>query len=165
MSAENLPLGRFGAVVAARKTSTGAGDSPHLAKALGLPPAMSATRQTEETGDPLPSPDAPYRAFARWSNKPEFSLHFITPAGTIRSFQYNHLDDDSRYSAERLVLHFCGWRIWRVTIHGHNLRTLYDGIHHHRVGWVRVCSDAFAEEGEPLVEKVEIEEVRNFETG
>src|SRR5258708_538800 len=96
-----------------------------------------------ETNESLPAPDADYTPFGRRA-KPEFSLHFIKPAGTIRGFQYAHLDSDSHYTAECITLRFMGIAPVQVCIHGRCLRELYDLIHQHRVPFVGEAARGFA---------------------
>jgi hypothetical protein len=138
-------------------------DQPHLAQ-LFEKTARASTRESE-TDDALPANDDAYAAFARRSNKPEFSLHFITAAGTMRSFQYAHLDSNSSFTAECITLRFMGMTPVKVLIHGRNLRQLYDYIHQHKTAWVREAARAFAADNETIVTKVKIEAVREeFET-
>ena len=93
----------------------------HLADFLKTGRMPAADVETEEG---LPATNAEYRPFSRRSNKPEFSLHFITAAGTIRSVQYAHLDSGSSYTAECLTLRFMGMEPLKVVIHGRVLRDL-----------------------------------------
>src|SRR4051794_3819674 len=104
-----------------------------------LPPPPEA----EEEGLPSLKPGE-YRAHGRPANKPIHSVHFVTPAGTVRSFQYVHLDSGSRYTAERITIQFMGLEPVRVTIEGRNLWRLYDYLHQHRVPWVLVAAREFA---------------------
>ena len=112
----------------------------------------------EEEG--LPANDAAYAPYARRSNKPEFSLHFITAAGTMRSFQYAHLDSDNSFTAECITLCFMGTKPRKVLILGRNLVKLYYYIHQHRVAWVRIAARPFAPDNEPIVTKVHIEPLK-----
>lgn len=107
----------------------------------------------------LPGDESASLAFARRSNKPEFSLHFITPAGTMRSFQYAHLDSDSGFTAECITLRFMGLEPQKVLIVGRNLRQLYDYIHQHRTAWVREAARPLGDDDEPIVTKVVIRPV------
>lgn len=107
----------------------------------------------------LPSlSDGNYRAFARPSNKPLFALHFVSPRGEVRSFQYMHLDSDSSYKPEHITLRFTGTAIVNVVISGRNLWELYDYIHQHRAAWVRQAGRDFAADGEPIVTAIIVSE-------
>ena len=76
-------------------------------------PSVDETPGDDERG--LPSlGDGNYRAFARASNKPLYALHFISPQGDVRSFQYMHLDSDSSFTPERIALRFTGIKIMNV---------------------------------------------------
>jgi hypothetical protein len=133
-------------------------DQSHLAQLFEKGPRPSA--RENETDDALPANDDAYAAFARRSNKPEFSLHFITAAGTMRSFQYAHLDSNSGFTAECISLRFMGMTPMKVLIHGRNLRQLYDCIHQHKIAWVREAVRPFAADNETIVTRVKIEPVR-----
>jgi len=119
---------------------------PHLRTVL----ATSAAR--EEDDRCLPSlGDGDYRPFARPSHRPLYAIHFITRQGSVRSFQYMHLDSDSSYSSECVMLRFNGFRIMNVLIAGRNLWELYDYIHQHRTAWVREAARDFAADREAIV--------------
>ena len=124
------------------------GSAPaHLRNVL---PSGDEPSGDEERG--LPSlQDGNYRAYARASNKPLYALHFISPQGNVRSFQYMHLDSDSSFTAERIALRFTGIKIMNVVITGRNLWELYDYIHQHRTGWVRQAARDFAADRETIV--------------
>src|SRR5258706_16368075 len=134
-------------------------DQPHLAELFRKVPRAAAPEGEPE--ESLPANDAAYAAFARRSNKPEFSLHFITAAGTMRSFQYAHLDSDSGFTAECITLRFMGMAPVKVMIRGRNLRQLYDYIHQHRTAWVREAARAFAADNEAIVTKVNIDRIKD----
>ena len=133
-------------------------DQTHLAEFFRR--GVRTPEQASDAEETLPANDDAYSPFSRRSNKPEFSLHFITPAGTMRSFQYAHLDSDSGFTAECITLRFMGLVPMKVLIHGRNLRPLYDGIHQHRTLWVREAARAFAGDNEPIVTKVKFEPVK-----
>ena len=119
-----------------------------LQKFLPTPPAAE-----EEEG--LPSlKEKEYRPHARPSNKPAHSLHFITPDGAVRTFQYVHLDSDSRFTPERITLRFMGIAPQTVTIEGRNLWRLYDYIHQHRLTWVMQVARDYAENGQTVVTRM-----------
>ncbi len=134
-------------------------DNPSGVAELFRKETRAPVRESEpEEG--LPANGAPYAAFSRRSNKPEFSLHFLTAAGTMRSFQYAHLDSDSGFTAECITLRFMGMMPMKVVIDGRNLRQLYDYLHQHRVAWIREAARAYGTDGEPLVTKVTITPVK-----
>jgi hypothetical protein len=133
-------------------------EQPHIAQLFKRSPG-GAPRESE-ADEGLPANDAPYSAFARRSNQQELSLHFITPAGTMRSFQYAHLDSDNSFTAECITLCFMGTKPRKVVILGRNLVKLYDYIHQHRTAWVRVAARPFAPDNEPIVTKVHIEPLK-----
>jgi hypothetical protein len=96
-----------------------------------------------------------YQPYSRPANKPIHSIHFITAKGTIRSFQYVHLDSDSRYSGEKIELRFIGMEPVRVVIQGRNLWRLYDYVHQHRASWVTEASKDFAPDGQAIVTAIQ----------
>jgi hypothetical protein len=105
----------------------------------------------------LPSlADGTYRAFSRASNKPLYALHFISPQGLVRSFQYMHLDSDSSFNPEHIALRFTGVSIVNVVITGRNLWELYDYIHQHRTAWVRQAARDFGADGEAIITGITI---------
>jgi hypothetical protein len=136
-------------------------DHPHLTE-LFQRSARAASHESD-ADDALPASDSEYAPFARRSNKPEFSLHFITAAGTMRSFQYAHLDSDSSFTAECILLRFMGMVHMKVLIQGRNLRQLYDYIHQHRTAWVRESARSIAADGETVVTKVTITPIKESE--
>jgi hypothetical protein len=95
-----------------------------------------------------------YQAFGPVSLQSLVSLHFIRPDGTIRSFQYRHLDSDSLYQPGKLVLRFLGWRPTMVVIEGQQLLRLYDYVHQDRVPWVMQAARDFREKDKPIVSKL-----------
>jgi hypothetical protein len=125
--------------------------NPHLRRAI-----LSTAPEADADDDSgLPSlHEGEYQAFARASNKPVYAVHFVTPAGDVRSFQYAHLDSDSRYEASRLTLKFMGMEPVRVTIEGRNLWRLYDYLHQHRMPWVMIATRDLAVDGQPIVIRI-----------
>lgn len=95
-----------------------------------------------------------YQPHARPSNKPLYSLHFITPDGNVRSFQYVHLDSDSRYCAGKIVLRFMGTEPVNVVVEGQNVWRLYDYIHQHRIAWIMQSSREFAAKGTTVISRL-----------
>lgn len=103
----------------------------------------------------LPTQDSEsYEPYSRASHKPLVSLHFITPDGCIRSFQYRHLDSDSRFEHQKITLRFLGFRPTMVIIEGQQLWQLYDYIHQDRMAWVMQAAREFREKDEPFVSKL-----------
>jgi hypothetical protein len=98
--------------------------------------------------------DGEYRPYARPSNQPLFSIHFIAAGGDVRSFQYMHLCSDSSYTPQQILLRFTASKMITVLISGRNLWELYDYIHEHRMPWVREASRDFALDGESIVTKL-----------
>jgi len=120
--------------------------------------------EAEEEGLPSLS-GSEYRAHGRPSNKPLFSLHFVTPAGDVRSFQYHHLDSDSRYSGGAMRIRFVGslslgLPAVQVLIEGRNLWALYNYLHQHRMPWILTASRDFVAEKETIVTSVTFTELR-----
>jgi hypothetical protein len=108
---------------------------------------------TEENGLPARN-SRHYVPHARPSSKPLYALHFVSPAGSVTSFQYVHLDSHSSYAAECITLQFLGMKPVKVAIHGRNLWRLYDCLHQHRIAWVMQASRDFAEDGETIITEV-----------
>ena len=121
--------------------------------------AVEPPSADDESG--LPSlQDGEYQPFARPSNKPIHALHFVDPKGEVRSFQYVHLDSDSRFEAERITLRFLGMEPTKVTIEGRNLWRAYDYIHQHRIAWIMASSRDMAQNGQPIVTRVSFTIIR-----
>ncbi len=117
------------------------------------------SRDAEELSEPdelgLPSQaESEYLPYGRPANKPLVSVHFITPDGKVQSFQYRHLDSDSRFEHGKIVLRFLGYRPTMVVIEGQQLWRLYDYLHQDRMPWVMQATRDFAEAGKPFVSKL-----------
>jgi len=124
-----------------------------------LNPTIPDRAEEEESG--LPSlKEGEYQAHARASNKPVYAIHFVTPAGDVRSFQYVHLDSGSQFNAEKITLAFMGMEPVRVVIEGRNLWRLYDYIHQHRMPWVMVAGRDFAKDGQTIVSRVSYHSIK-----
>ena len=124
------------------------GNSPDTHLRSVLNPAVPVAE--DESG--LPSlKDGEYQPHARPSNKPVYAIHFVSPGGDVRSFQYVHLDSNSRFSAERITLAFMGIEPVRVEIAGRNLWRLYDYIHQHRMPWVMIAGRDFTQDRQTIV--------------
>lgn len=136
------------------------GESSYLTRTQLRGTAAPPVQEQDDAGEPVPAADEPYRAFSRRSARPEFSIHFISPAGVMRSMQYAHLDSGSSYTAECITLTFLAMQPVRVTIHGRNLRRDYENIHQHRTAWVRQAPDDFADDGDTIVLNVDIVPLR-----
>jgi len=113
----------------------------------------------------LPDSGEGYLAHARPSNNPVYTLHCLLGKEGYRSFQYVHLDSDSRFAVDGkgqvISLRFCASKTMAVTIRGRNLGRLYDYLHQHRMPWImRVDSGRdFGADHEPVILAVEIAEV------
>lgn len=114
----------------------------------------------------LPDPSRGYEPYSRPSNKPLYTLHCVLGRDGYRSFQYVHLDSDGSLSVDErghvVQLRFCGSKTMAVTIRGRNLWRLYDYLHQHRIAWVMRVDRGrdFAQDSEPVVNSIDIEEVR-----
>ncbi len=127
-----------------------------------LNPTAPDRAEDEDSG--LPSlKDGDYQAHARAANKPVYAIHFVTPSGEVRSFQYVHLDSGSQFTAERITLAFMGMEPVRVVIEGRNLWRLYDYIHQHRMPWVMVAGRDFAKDGQTIVTRVSYQPIKGDE--
>jgi hypothetical protein len=114
----------------------------------------------------LPEPDAAYQPHSRPAVWPVYTLHLLLGREGCRSFQYVHFDSDAAFTADEsgqcIRLGFCGSKVTIVSIHGRNLRRLYDLIHQHRIAWV-MRQDAgrdFAADGETVVTEIRVEEMQ-----
>jgi hypothetical protein len=118
-----------------RDSSKLVGDVSHLFASRAAPP-----RPAEPDGPDEFSPDGDYQAHARPANKEQPAIHFLARDGSARTFQFIHLDSDSRYepstaSGARLVFRFMGAVPVEVVITGRNLWPLYNYIALHRMPW------------------------------
>jgi hypothetical protein len=95
-----------------------------------------------------------YQAHARPGNKLLPSIHFILRDRSIRTFQYMHLESDSRFEplpqgkGQRLAFRFASSVVVGVEIEGRNLFRLYDYITQHRMAWVCELDEGRDFEGE-----------------
>jgi hypothetical protein len=136
-------------------------ENPHLRTAIRTAPSESPLTD-DETG--LPSLcEKQYVPHARPANKPLYSIHFVTPKGDVRSFQYVHLDSNSSFSPECITLKFLGMEPVRVVIRGRNLWRLYDYVHQHRMPWVMETARDFAQDGQTIVTQVSFAAVKEGE--
>lgn len=124
----------------------------HLRRIL----TSDAEKPPEETPDLPANVAGEYSPYALPSPKPLFAVHFVATNGDIRSFQYLHLDSNSSFVGQRIVLRFLGMQAIQVTIDGRNLRALYEYLHQHRMRWVQEAARDFARDGEPVVSKITI---------
>lgn len=136
---------------------------PHLEQVFQRQLQSQANNGTESNGS-LPSPDSEYRAFARRSNAPEFSLIVILPTGRMRGFQYAHLDSDSDFTSECITLRFMGTSPRELTIHGRNMTEGFTNIHAHRCAWMREAAEAFADDDETIITRITITPLKPVET-
>jgi hypothetical protein len=109
----------------------------------------------EEYGLPAQA-DGEYEPYGRAAHKPLVSLHLITPDGKVHSFQYRHLDSDSRFEHQKIVLRFLGYCPTMIVIEGHHLWQLYDYIHQDRMPWVMQAARDFPEKDKPFVSKITV---------
>jgi hypothetical protein len=134
-------------------------EHPHLREVLRTTQPQAAEPE-EEVGLPTLR-DGDYQAHALPSNKPLSAIHFVSPKGDVRSFQYVDLDSDSRFMPECITLRFTGMDVLQVQIQGRNLWRLYDYIHQNRMRWVRESAHDLAKDGQPLVTRVAISLVKD----
>jgi len=125
-----------------------------LKQALAAP-----TPEKPEPDDELDLPalrSMEYQPHGRATHRPVPSIHFVSPRGEVRSFQYIDLDSNTALTSEGIALRFDGMRPAAVQICGRNLWRLYDYIHQHRMPWVmEVAKDRdFAKDGETVVTAV-----------
>lgn len=126
--------------------------SPHLREVM-KPSEADGSGVDDEAGLPSQA-EGEYRAYGLPANKPLVSVHFITPDGMVRSFQYRHLDSDTRFDHRQITLQFLGFRPMKIVIEGRHLWQLYDYIHQDRVAWIMQAGRDFAEEGQPIVSNI-----------
>ncbi len=143
-------------------------ENSHLAGAVSHPfiPRVAPPRaRPGRTGRRPRSEFAPggdYQAQARPSNKEEPAIHFLARDGSARTFQYMHLDSDSRYEPStdkgtRLVFRFMGAVPVEVVITGRNLWPIYNYIALHRMPWAWEISSAkrdFEGKDKPVVTSI-----------
>lgn len=111
----------------------------HVRSRVPLPEGNDTRAPERDDERGLPSLVAgEYRPFGRPSNKPLYSLHFISPTGDVRSFQYCHLDSDSRYTQGTITIRFVGASSLglppiQIVCEGRNFWRLYDYLYQHRI--------------------------------
>lgn len=152
--------------------------SPSSIRALldkGKPESEAETREVGsrelegpavERTDPLPRPGEPYRMHARHGNKPELTLHFVLKDFAYEGFSYADCErvrlvpGDKPGSGPVLLLRFNGSVVTDVRIEGRHLHSLYHWIGLHQVAWVWEYPGKaeFADEAEPIIRKITIEE-------
>lgn len=142
------------------------GSNQFLAEILDVEKPGPEPELKEAEAISLADMDGKY-ATLRPDNKAVMRLHVVDRPGNVRSFQYVHLDSDSRFghtkNGQFFVLRFIGSQTMQVTVHGRNLWRLYDYIVLHRWPYLRVADRDFAGDKEAIVTAVDIEEVREAE--
>jgi hypothetical protein len=137
------------------------GDLPqHMRRLMVSAPEADAPENDSE----LPSLEGgEYQPFANATNRPVYSIHFLTSKGEVRSFQYLHLDSNSTFASGAISIRFMGMRPVNVKIFGRNLRRLYDYIHQHRISWVVEIAPGrdFIKDGEPVVTGIDFLNVKD----
>jgi hypothetical protein len=126
--------------------------SPHLRDVLGESEAESNGAE-QESGLPSQA-EGTYQAYGQPVSKPLVSVHFITPDGCVRSFQYRHLDSDTRFEHRQITLRFLGYQPIQVVIEGQHLRQLYDQLHRNVTPWIMQAARDFPEKNKPFVGKL-----------
>lgn len=115
---------------------------------------------TQDTDLELPDPKDEYKAYARVSGKPVFTLHFILGKDGLVSFQYKDLDSNTSIKmtdrGQAITLRFGGIKPVEIVITGRSLFKLYDYIHQHRMPWVMKADRDFAVDKEPVINQVTI---------
>jgi len=124
--------------------------SPHLRELLGEAESNGAG---DDSGLPSPA-DGTDRAYGEPASRPLVSVHFVTPDGCVRSFQYRHLDSDTRFEHRQITLRFLGYQPIMVVIEGQHLRQLYDQLHCNVTPWVMQVARDFPEKDKPFVSKL-----------
>ena len=72
----------------------------------------------------------------------------------MRSFQYRHLDSDTRFEHRQITLRFLGYQPIMVVIEGRQLRQVYDQLHRNVTPWVMQATRDSPEKNKPFVSKV-----------
>jgi hypothetical protein len=122
----------------------------------------------------LPGPGDPYRAAGMPDTQPLTRLccimsrdGFQKGGQAYRYFQYVHLDSNTSLGfteqGQVITLRFAGSKTVEVRIVGRNLLRICDGIHQHRIPWLRVADRDFRGSGEPgnspVITGISVEEV------
>jgi len=133
---------------------------PGIRAILEAPPQADPIRGgpegSEEAGglETFSPESTAYQAHARPGNKLLPSIHFILRDRSIRTFQYMHLESNSRFEpllqgkGHRLTFRFASSVAVGVEIEGRNLFRLYDYITLHRMAWVCELEEGRDFEGE-----------------
>lgn len=99
----------------------------------------------------------------RPANKNLTRLHVVDRQGKVRSFQYAHLDVESRFDGDTFILLFAGTKHYQVTVTGHGKRfwAAYDYCTLHRWPYLREAAGSMPEanEGDAVFTKIEIKDV------
>lgn len=110
----------------------------------------------------LPNGEMPYKAYSRPAEKPVYTLHCCLGKDGYRSFQYVHLDSESKFEfgpSQIIRIRFAGSRTTQLTLRGRNLNLLFDYLHQHRVRWIMVADRDFAADVEAVITELKIEYV------
>lgn len=115
-----------------------------------MPPARKAVPEAEEPAespppvfddvDPLPEPDAPYKAYGRPGNKPEVTLHVLFKDGSWRGFAWSNYDSVDMVPVPGgivVIARFNGLEPTELRLCGSNLGRLHVLIGQNRIAWIR----------------------------
>lgn len=115
----------------------------------------------------LPDLGGTYKAHARASNKPVYTLHCLKGREGIFSYQYVHMDSNARFQAtdkgQQITIRFAGLKPVELIIRGRNLWRFYDYLFQHRMPWVMQADRDMAQDREPVVTAIEIRELTREE--
>lgn len=81
-------------------------------------------------------------------------------AGPVFSFQYVYLSVRAEFTPTKFKVVFVGMQSWAVTVHGRNLRRLFDRLNDHCLRKIVQADRDFGEDkDQPIVTKIEIDDV------
>lgn len=81
------------------------------------------------------------------------------------SFQYIGIGTHSTFTPEKFEVIFVGHeQKWRMTVTGRNLWTIYNLIVQHRLEWIVAAHRDFAGDGQPIILKIEVVELKESKT-
>ena len=88
-------------------------------------------------------------------------IHVFNGKEDTSAFQYQHLGFE-RFSADgtSFVIEFNIPEKWRMSVSGRNLWRIFVNLHQHKIEWIRKADRDFADENQPVITGIVIEQMK-----
>lgn len=123
----------------------------------GILQGASARKEKGESPDGEDLGESASRATPRGS----VGIYVFNGKEDVRAFQYQHLGFE-RFSADgtSFVIEFNIPEKWRMTATGRSLWRIFVNLHHHKIEWIRKADRDFANDNQPIITGIVIEQVK-----